>query len=256
MVSRYVDGRLNIEPYPVDHTNHETFGYLIESEGRRVVWAPEFFTFPTWAAPCDLMFAEAAGWDRPIRFRGNVGGHAAACSVATIARNRGVRRLVFAHIGWASLRAIDRGDRPPFGTWGRDGESFEPRRWRSTSPQRVDRASPLVTKDPTRRRRPPAWWRYAIRPPPADRPSRPGFLLRQPYQLHSAPHHGSPALHHRYGHYPATFNNFGDRADHHLPQLHLNHNLQHQLHLDHQPGQAGQLYRPGGRHPVVAGHPL
>jgi len=43
-----------------------------------VVWAPEFWEYPRWAQACDLMFADAAGWDRPIRFVGNVGGHAAA----------------------------------------------------------------------------------------------------------------------------------------------------------------------------------
>src|SRR5262249_5580547 len=63
---------------PVVHTSHPTFGYLIEAAERRVVWAPEFLDFPSWAASADLMFADAAGWARPIRFAHGTGGHAAA----------------------------------------------------------------------------------------------------------------------------------------------------------------------------------
>jgi hypothetical protein len=46
------------------------------------------------------------------------------------ARRRGVRRLVFAHIGRPTIRAMDAGRRPAFGTFGRDGQVFHPRRWR------------------------------------------------------------------------------------------------------------------------------
>jgi hypothetical protein len=59
---------------------------------------------------------------RPIRFAGGVGGHAAALDVAKEAQRRGVRRLVFARIWQAAVRALDAGDRPPFGEIGRDGE--------------------------------------------------------------------------------------------------------------------------------------
>lgn len=48
------------------------------------------------------MFAEAAGWSRPIRFAGGAGGHA-------------VKRLVFAHIGRSTIRALDRGEQFPLG---------------------------------------------------------------------------------------------------------------------------------------------
>jgi len=88
------------------------------------VWAPEFWTFPHWAAGCDLMFADAAGWARPIRFAGGVGGHAAALDVARFARRHGVRRLVLAHIGRPTIRAIDAGERPPFGEFGADGRRY------------------------------------------------------------------------------------------------------------------------------------
>jgi hypothetical protein len=70
------------------------------------------------------MFAEAAAWDRPIRFAGGVGGHLPALVVAEEARRRRVRRLVLAHIGRPTLRAIDRGERPPFGAFARDGQAF------------------------------------------------------------------------------------------------------------------------------------
>ncbi|NIQ54519.1 MAG: hypothetical protein GWN71_14410, partial [Gammaproteobacteria bacterium] len=72
---------------------------LLRERGRRVVWAPEFWEFPEWADGADLMFADAAGWRRPIRFRGGVGGHACVLDIAHEARRRGVKRLVFAHIG-------------------------------------------------------------------------------------------------------------------------------------------------------------
>jgi hypothetical protein len=122
---------LAIECLPVVHTNHPAFGYLIRAEGERVVWAPEFLEFPRWAAGCALMFAEAAGWKRPIRFRGGVGGHMAALTVAGEARRHRVRRLVFAHLGRPTLRAIERGETPPFGEFGGDGRRYVLRRRRA-----------------------------------------------------------------------------------------------------------------------------
>jgi hypothetical protein len=116
----------------VQHTNHPSYGCLIRFCERRVVWAPEFFAFPRWARNADLMFAEAAAWDRPIRFAGGAGGHMPALAVALAARRAGVKRLVFAHIGRPTLRAMERGDRPPFGEFARDGQLFllasDPRR--------------------------------------------------------------------------------------------------------------------------------
>jgi hypothetical protein len=121
---------LRIDPSPVVHTAHPTFGYTIRAETRRIVWAPEFYVFPEWSAKCDLMFAEAAGWDRQIHFRGGVGGHASALAVSREARDHQVERLVLAHIGRPTMRAIDRGEHLPFGSFGHDGDRFEPRRWR------------------------------------------------------------------------------------------------------------------------------
>jgi len=120
---------LSLEPLPVAHTSHPAFGYLIEALAQKVVWAPEFAEFPDWANGADLMFAEAAGWKRPIRFAGGVGGHAAALDVAEQARQRGVRRLTLAHIGRPTIRALEAGESPPFGEIGRDGAVYllEPR---------------------------------------------------------------------------------------------------------------------------------
>jgi hypothetical protein len=70
------------------------------------------------------MFAEAAGWNRPIRFRGGVGGHLDALAVAEAARRHHVERLVLAHIGRPTLRAIDRGETPGFGEFGADGRRY------------------------------------------------------------------------------------------------------------------------------------
>jgi Beta-lactamase superfamily domain len=111
-------------PLTVRHTSHPTVGYLIETASHRAAWAPEFWEFPDWAAGSNLMFADAAGWNRPIGFAGGVGGHACVQDVAAAARRAGVRRLVFAHIGRPSIRAIDRGERPSFGRWGHDGAAF------------------------------------------------------------------------------------------------------------------------------------
>lgn len=115
---------LSVRALPVAHTNHPAYGYLIRTPLASAVWAPEFWTFPRWAAGVDLLFAEAAGWDRPIRFRGGVGGHLPVLQVAAAARRHGVRRVVYAHIGRPTLSAIDRGERPPFGEWPRPGATY------------------------------------------------------------------------------------------------------------------------------------
>jgi len=115
---------LRIEPKAVVHTNHPTFGYELRSDGLKVVWAPEFFRFPRWAKHADLMFAEASSWNRPIYFRGAVGGHLDTRSVARAARRAGVKRLQFAHIGRPTIRAIKAGARPSFGEFARDGQVF------------------------------------------------------------------------------------------------------------------------------------
>ena len=123
-VSGFTAGDLSIQPRPVAHTSHPTVGYMIRAGRRRVAWAPEFWTFPDWAAGVDLLFADAAGWHRPIRFSGGVGGHASALAVAREADDRGVKRLVFAHIGRPTIRAIDDDARLPFGEFGEDGRSY------------------------------------------------------------------------------------------------------------------------------------
>jgi hypothetical protein len=115
---------LVIEPRPVVHTSHPAWGYLLRLPGSSVVWAPEFWQFPAWAAGADLMFADAAGWNRPIRFAHGAGGHMAALDVAGRARQHQVKRLVFAHIGRPSLRAIDAGYQLPFGEWGVPGRTY------------------------------------------------------------------------------------------------------------------------------------
>jgi hypothetical protein len=117
-------GEVRVRCCPVEHTSHPAYGYRIEAGGLVVVWAPEFWQFPAWAARADLMFAEAAAWDRPIRFRGGVGGHASVRAVAEQAVRHGVRRLVYAHIGRPTLRAIDAGARPPTGEWGIEGRTY------------------------------------------------------------------------------------------------------------------------------------
>jgi hypothetical protein len=115
---------LRIADRAVRHTSHPTCGYRMEAAGLMVVWAPEFEAFPRWASGADLMFAEAAAWSRPIRFAGGVGGHLDVLAVARAARRHGIKRLVFAHIGRPTLRALDRGLTPPFGEFAADGQAF------------------------------------------------------------------------------------------------------------------------------------
>lgn len=124
---------LTVAPHRVVHTSHPTCGYLIEAEGRRIAWAPEFLEFPEWARGVDLLFADAAGWDRPIRFAHGAGGHAAVLATAEAARAAGVARLVLAHIGRPTIRALEAGLRPPFGRLGHDGQRFHPRLWRAVN---------------------------------------------------------------------------------------------------------------------------
>jgi hypothetical protein len=123
-VSSYAADDLVVEPCQVEHTSHEAWGYQLRWEGRTAVWAPEFWSFPEWAAGADLMFADAGGWSRPIRFRGGVGGHAAASDTAAAAREAGVHRLVFAHLGRPTIRALDAGEVPAFGEIGREGADY------------------------------------------------------------------------------------------------------------------------------------
>jgi hypothetical protein len=140
-VDDYVrDGALRINPEPVVHTSHPTYGYRITLGRFRVAWAPEFFVFPAWAEGVDLLFADGAGWNRPIRFVGGVGGHSCVLDVAREARERGVRRLVFAHIGRPTIRASIAGERPPFGELGHDRQVFLLHSYRA-SPSRPKRST-------------------------------------------------------------------------------------------------------------------
>jgi hypothetical protein len=120
----FARGALSIVPRRVVHTSHAAFGYLIRAPRRTVVWAPEFYRFPRWARGADLLFAEAAGWSHPIRFAGGAGGHAAALDVARSARRAKVKRLVFAHVGRPTLRALDAGASFPFGELGKENHVY------------------------------------------------------------------------------------------------------------------------------------
>ena len=117
-------GELRIDPHPVVHTSHAAFGYRLRAPGGTVVWAPEFFTFPRWARGAALMFAEAASWSRPILFAGGVGGHAPVLEVCRAARAARVQRLVLAHLGRPTLRALDAGHAPPFGEFGEEESEY------------------------------------------------------------------------------------------------------------------------------------
>ena len=124
-VGSYLSNELSIKPHSVVHTSHDTYGYVIRTGGKKIIWAPEFFVFPDWARNADIMFAEAAGWNRPIFFRGGVGGHASVEQVARDALKYKIRRLVFAHIGRLTIKALDAGKQPAFGEFGKDRSVFK-----------------------------------------------------------------------------------------------------------------------------------
>lgn len=124
-VAGFAADGVDIRPLEVRHTSHPTYGYLLTTRRSRVAWIPEFWELPAWARDADLAFADAAGWDRPVRFAGGVGGHAGALDVAEQAQRQGIRRLVLAHVGRPSIRAIDRGDSPPFGEFGIEGATYQ-----------------------------------------------------------------------------------------------------------------------------------
>ena len=123
-VGTFMSTELSIEAHPVVHASHDTYGYVISADAKKIVWAPEFLLFPQWAKGADLMFAEAAGWNRPILFRGGVGGHASTEQVARDALKHKIKKLIFAHIGRSTIKAIDAGKRPLFGEFGREGAVY------------------------------------------------------------------------------------------------------------------------------------
>jgi Beta-lactamase superfamily domain len=123
-VTSYSSTGLIIKPHSIVHTSHDTYGYTIEASGKKIIWAPEFLKFPRWAKGADLMFAEASAWNRPILFRGGVGGHASVAEVASEAQKYEVSRLIYAHIGRPTIKAIDEGKRAVFGEFGKDGDIY------------------------------------------------------------------------------------------------------------------------------------
>ncbi len=123
-IDAFRTSELWVLPKLVVHTSHPTYGYLIRADGCRIAWAPEFFAFPRWAHDVDVMFGEAAGFSRPIRFAGGVGGHMAALDISRKARAYRVGRLVFAHIGRPSIRAMDSAEPLAYGEWGVEGRAY------------------------------------------------------------------------------------------------------------------------------------
>ena len=78
---------VSIEPHNVVHTSRDTYGYVIRFYNKKIVWAPEILLFSSWAKGAYLMCSEAAGWNRPILFRGGVGGHASVEQCQVMLRN-------------------------------------------------------------------------------------------------------------------------------------------------------------------------
>ncbi len=115
---------LVIEPRPVVHTSHPTWGYLLRLPTVSAVWAPDL-GLSGLGGRGGPDVRRRGGLERAIRFARGAGGHMAALHAAEQAREHRVARLVFAHIGRPSLRAIDAGCRLPFGEWGEPGRTYQ-----------------------------------------------------------------------------------------------------------------------------------
>jgi hypothetical protein len=137
MGSLHVEG-LDVEPHQVRLGAGSAFGYLIKTDGRRVVWAPRFSEFPRWARGADLMFADGGGWT-PEPF----GDHASVQEVSKQARKHGVRKLVFGHILAPTIRAMGKGLRPSYGDIGEPGNIYIARRATFARPGLRDGSSAL-----------------------------------------------------------------------------------------------------------------
>lgn len=91
---------LKIIPFPVKHTKHKTYGYRIEARGKKIIYAPEFYIFPSSEVKnADVAILEGSAWNKPITFVGGVGGHAAVLDSWKKAKKAGVKRIIFTHIG-------------------------------------------------------------------------------------------------------------------------------------------------------------
>lgn len=154
-VGVYAGQGLTVEPRMVQVGNQSGWGYKVTAAGRTISWAPRFSSWPAWADNSDVMFAEGAGWDSPYTSAsGTV--HAGAIEVSRAAAEHGVKRLVVAHQGRATLAARAAGHSLPFGTLGVAGQSFTLRRdTLAASPLRV--RDLVMTKDGGRRRLPAPW---------------------------------------------------------------------------------------------------
>jgi hypothetical protein len=76
-----------------------------------------------WAVDVQSHISVAA-WNRPIRFRDGVGGHAPVTEVAVDGHAVALRRLVYAHIGRPAIRAIGARARLKFGEWRIEGHMY------------------------------------------------------------------------------------------------------------------------------------
>jgi len=91
---------LKITPFKVKHTSHDTYGYKIEADNKTIIYAPEFFEFPTRQVKnADIAILEGSAWSKPIVFTGKTGGHAAVLDSWEKAKEANVDRIIFTHIG-------------------------------------------------------------------------------------------------------------------------------------------------------------
>lgn len=122
-VRTFESNGLKIQPQKVVHTSHDTYGYLITFGSKKIVWAPEFWEFPSWAENADLAFLEAAAWQRPIAFTSGVGGHAPVVRTQKEAEKAGVERVIFVHIGRPVIDAIEKNQTGEL-NFAEDGQEF------------------------------------------------------------------------------------------------------------------------------------
>lgn len=108
-VGEWILEDLSITPFEVKHTNHKTYGYKIMIDKKKIIYAPEFYEFPAREAKdADLAILEGSAWDKSIDFVGGVGGHAPILETWKKAKDAGVKKILFTHIGKPVERNLDK----------------------------------------------------------------------------------------------------------------------------------------------------
>ena len=90
-----------VEHHKVTHTaRSDTFGYVIFIDGKKIAVFPEFYKLPKEAIKdSDIAILDGSSLSRDIIFTGHTGGHKAALDSLKEAKDIGIKKVYFVHIG-------------------------------------------------------------------------------------------------------------------------------------------------------------